>query len=482
MEKKVILVFGNFNIVHPGHLRLLRYAKSLKGELQVAVAGDSIAIPSCPVPDTLRLEAVEAISYVDKAFIYNEPIDNLLNRIKPSVVVKGKEYEEQNNDELSIIESYGGKLVFGSGEVSFSSIDLLRKEMLSNVEQSLNIPIKYIERQSMKVSKLNKIIKAFSEKNVCVIGDLIMDEYITCEPLGMSQEDPTIVVQPLNSNIFVGGAGIVASHSSGLGATTHLLTIVGDDGKKKNISEEFKKNNVDASLIIDDSRPTTLKQRYRAKGKSLLRVSHLSQNSISLEIQKKILSRLKKIINRLDVIIFSDFNYGVLPQNLVEEITALAKGKDILLAADSQSSSQTGDISRFVNMDLLTPTEREARISLRDNQSGIVRLVEKLTHIANPQNIFLKLGEEGMLVNSQDLNTAGDWTTDRLQALNSSPKDVAGAGDSMLITGALALSSGANIWEAALLGSIAAGIQVGRIGNTPLQQAEIVQQVERISG
>ena len=267
-----------------------------------------------------------------------------------------------------------------------------------------------------------------------------------------------------------------------MGATTHLLTIVGDDGKKKNISEEFKKNNVDASLIIDDSRPTTLKQRYRAKGKSLLRVSHLSQNSISLEIQKKILSRLKKIINRLDVIIFSDFNYGVLPQNLVEEITALAKGKDILLAADSQSSSQTGDISRFVNMDLLTPTEREARISLRDNQSGIVRLVEKLTHIANPQNIFLKLGEEGMLVNSQDLNTAGDWTTDRLQALNSSPKDVAGAGDSMLITGALALSSGANIWEAALLGSIAAGIQVGRIGNTPLQQAEIVQQVERISG
>ena len=131
-------------------------------------------------------------------------------------------------------------------------------------------------------------------------------------------------------------------------------------------------------FLVDASRPTTLKQRFRSGGRSLLRVSTLSQRAISLQQQEKLYNEFEKISNSIDVLVFSDFNYGSLPQKLVSKITTLAKKNNVFIAADSQSSSQTGDIGRFAGVDLLTPTEREARISLRNNDDGLVVLANRL--------------------------------------------------------------------------------------------------------
>ena len=220
-----------------------------------------------------------------------------------------------------------------------------------------------------------------------------------------------------------------------------------------------------------------MKQRFRSKGKTLLRVSTLSENSVNKDIQDKILIKLKTLIKEIDLIIFSDFNYGVLPQELVNGITKLAKDNNVMVSADSQSSSQTGDISRFLNSDLITPTEREARLSLRDNQIGLVSLAKSLLNKTSAGNILLKLGEEGILVHPGKVNSKNE-VTDRIGALNDSPKDVAGAGDSLLVSSSLALLCGSNIWEASYIGSIAAAIQVGRVGNTPLQFKEILNQIK----
>jgi bifunctional ADP-heptose synthase (sugar kinase/adenylyltransferase) len=146
------------------------------------------------------------------------------------------------------------------------------------------------------------------------------------------------------------------------------------------------------------------------------------------------------------------------------------------LAADSQSSSQIGDISRFKNMDLITPTETEARISTRNKDDGLIVLAEKLKEMSNPKNILLKLGQDGLLVHAK-IEKKIDWQTDKIEALNITPKDVSGAGDSLLITSSMVIASGGNIWEAALIGSIAASIQVGRIGNTPLKVNDLISQI-----
>jgi len=148
-----------------------------------------------------------------------------------------------------------------------------------------------------------------------------------------------------------------------------------------------------------------------------------------------------------------------------------------LMSADSQSSSQIGDVARFRNMDLITPTEREARLSLKNQEDGLVVLAEKLRASAEAKHIMLKLGEDGLLVQTSSQNGDGIYT-DQVQALNSTPKDVAGAGDSLLITSAMAMAAGANIWEMGLIGSIAAAIQVGRIGNVPLSADEVIRAIE----
>jgi rfaE bifunctional protein kinase chain/domain len=289
----------------------------------------------------------------------------------------------------------------------------------------------------------------------------------------MSQEDPTIVVTPVDSKRFIGGAGIVAAHASGLGAKVNFFSVTGNDEARKYALSNLGDCNVAPYLLLDESRPTTLKQRYRSKGKSLLRVSYLHEADIPQHLQDKLFDAISKVITEIDALVFSDFNYGCLPQSLVERISALALEKSVFIAADSQSSSQLGDIGRFKGMNLITPTEREARISTRDKEAGLVVLAEQLRVIAKAQNVLLKMGEEGLLIHACVENKYNELVTDRVDALNSNPKDVAGAGDSLLITSALALAGGANIWEAACLGSIAASIQVGRIGNTPLNRDDI---------
>ena len=141
------------------------------------------------------------------------------------------------------------------------------------------------------------------------------------------------------------------------------------------------------------------------------------------------------------------------------------------MAADSQSSSQMGDISRFKDMDLITPTEREARISTRNHDDGLVILAEQLLQSSGAKNILLKIGAEGVFIHSQPIDNG---TEDKIAALNSAPQDVAGAGDSLLIASAMALASGSNIWESACIGSIAAAVQVSRIGNTPLKARDLM--------
>jgi len=476
VPNKTVFVSGHFNVLHPGHLRLLRFAKECGDRLIVAVESDRIAGDAAHVREHLRLEGVQSISWVDEAFLVDEPIVETISHLRPDVVVKGKEHELRYNPEMVLLEEYGGRLLFSSGETVFSSLDLIRKEFKELDVRSISLPDAYLARHAINPSRLVDVLHKFSQLKVCVIGDLIIDEYITCQPLGMSQEDPTIVVTPIDVVRFIGGAGIVAAHAAGLGASVQYVSVTGKDLVREFALAELTSMGVIARLLVDDSRPTTLKQRYRCNGKSMLRVSHLHQGAISLALQKEMLVEIEQAMDGADLLVFSDFNYGCLPQPLVEQIISMARNKGVMLAADSQSSSQVGDISRFSGMNLITPTEREARISTRNREDGLVILAEQLRQQASAHNILLKLGEEGLLIHAGN-GKADDWLTDRVDALNSSPKDVAGAGDSLLITSAMTLACGGNIWEAACLGSLAAAVQVGRVGNTPLLVKELIQEL-----
>ena len=473
---KSVLVTGCFNVLHPGHLRLLRFAKENGDRLIVAVQSSRLAGSSAHVHEHLRLEGIKSISWVDEAFIFDGPVEALIRKVKPNVVVKGREHELEINPELAVLREYGGNLVFSSGETVFSSLDLIRKESQGIEIRAISPPLEYMKRHRIELPRLIDLVHRFPSIKVCVMGDLIIDEYITCEPLGMSHEDPSIVVTPIDTDLFLGGAGIVASHAAGLGANVSFMSVTGDDELREYALDTLRTSNVESFLVVDTSRPTTLKQRYRSKGKSLLRVSHLHQGAISSDLQNMVLKRLEECLEDINLLVFSDFNYGFLPQQLIDQVTVMAKKRNIMMVADSQSSSQVGDISRFRGMDLITPTEREARISTRNRECGLVVLAECLRQQSVSANVLLKLGEEGLLIHAAN-HAECDWLTDRIGALNNMPKDVAGAGDSLLITSSMVMAVGGNIWEAACLGSMAAAVQVGRVGNIPMTVRDLMQEL-----
>lgn len=471
--RSIVFVSGNFNILHPGHIRFLNFAKTCGEFLVAGIHSDTHEGVLFPQVD--RIHGIKSLSLIDFVFGINFDLREFLKELKPSVVVKGYEHEGRQNLEREILSEYAGKLIFSSGESMFSSIELIQKDFVFS-KKLLSPAQEYITRHGLTLDKIRNSIYGFQKLNILVVGDTIVDDYITCEALGLSQEDPTIVVSPIASKQFIGGASIVAAHASGLGAKVRFFSVIGADQMGAFVESRLQDYRVEANLIVDETRPTTLKQRVRSQEKTLLRINHLSQRSISSELAELLVREIQPSISWADLIVFSDFSYGCLPQSLVDAVTNMARPHKKFLVADSQSSSQTGDICRFVGMNLITPTEREARLGLRDKDSGLVVLAEKLAQKTSAQNVCITLGAEGLLVYSK---TERQFHTDQLPALNRAPRDPAGAGDSLLVASAMALASGNDIWTSALIGSIAAGCQVSRIGNVPLSTEELIREVSR---
>ncbi|MGA9598872.1 MAG: PfkB family carbohydrate kinase [Methylocystis sp.] len=471
-KARIAFVAGNFNIVHPGHLRLLKFAHEQADFLVVGVYPDSNQGVSLPAD--LRIDGVSALSYVDFVVRLERDAIEFIEALRPDIVVKGNEYAERQNDEEKLLGNWNGKLVFGSGDIRFVSLGLLRREYFETNFSTIRKPPDYPARHGFAFAELSEMLGRFSALRVLVIGDLIVDEYVNCDPLGMSQEDPTIVITPIENTKFLGGAGIVAAHARGLGASVQFVSVVGADADAAFARERLSNFGVEAELVTDATRPTTLKQRFRALGKTLLRVNHLRQHAVSQGISAQMMSSIRRGIERVDLLLLADFNYGCLPQSLVDSICALARSKGVMVVADSQASSQYSDISRFKDMALITPTEREARLALQDFDAGLAYVAERLRNLSRAENVIVTLGGEGLFVRGLK---EGKELADRLPAFNTAPKDVAGAGDSLFACASLALCAGADIWRAAYLGSIASACQTSRVGNTPLTRADIEAEI-----
>tara|TARA_B100001123_G_C15318152_1_gene1026941 strand:+ start:86 stop:679 length:594 start_codon:yes stop_codon:yes gene_type:complete len=188
------------------------------------------------------------------------------------------------------------------------------------------------------------------------------------------------------------------------------------------------------------------------------------------------------LLPEIDLLILSDFSYGLFTNDLITKVTDVSRQQNIIIVADSQSSSQFGDIGRFTDVTLITPTEKEARLAVKDKHGGLVKVADELQSLVNARDVVLTLGPEGIFLRtkSREANInlpISPGQDDRIPALNRDPKDVAGAGDAFLVGSALSIASGAAIWEAAYIGSMAAACQIGRIGNIPLQAEELVDEL-----
>ena len=478
----IVLCYGHFDLIHPGHLRYLQYAKTLANNLVVALMSDKELNGENQKSylEDERAESVANLQIVDHVIVLNNELtlDCLIDIVKPKVLVLGKEFEQNQSEQINLavnaVKNHG-KIVFHAGETHYFNANLLFKNVVDIEVNSKNQLNKICKNYKITLRDIQKKLSNFSNSELVVIGDTIVDNYVACDAIGMSAEAPVLVVKELENREFIGGAAIVASHVAALGAKCHYISVVGKDDQSNMVSKSLIGQNIGIDLIVDESRPTTYKTRYMVENQKLFRVSRIKDHKISAEIEQKIIDKLTVLAPNIDGILVSDFIYGVITQNILDFIIKLSKQFNIKLYGDLQCSSQAGKVSKFSDFDLITPTEKESRIALDDNESGVEWVATTLLKNTNSKNMLMKLGSDGFIAYSKNLIDRQDFP-----ALSVNPVDVTGAGDSLFAVMSVSLSSGANLIEASVIGTCMASLAVKDIGNTPITNDRLNQYIYEV--
>ena len=273
---------GGFHILHPGHIRHLKWAKSQGRLLSVGVTADPPDRQggANQVPAALRAENLAHLEFVDYVLIYSGEVPELLSKLKPDIYVKGNEYrdaEEAFVDERAAVEAYGGEIRFSSGDVVYEPIQSRTVEQIAPLDPSARA---FCARHGITTRRVRKMISAMKGKQILVVGETIVDEYVHCDPLGMSSDSATVVVRPSGTDLFLGGAGIVAQHVASMGAKPIFFSVVGQDVHADFARAELERRDIDYRLVVDESRPTIHKKRFLSGGKKLLNVNSFRDQDI----------------------------------------------------------------------------------------------------------------------------------------------------------------------------------------------------------
>jgi len=478
--QRIVLCQGHFNLIHPGHRRFLEHARSLGQVVVVALLSDATLSAMHPeqrfYPQTERAENLSAFGLVDHVVILDPlTIAETIQALRPAVLLLGTEFAEERAPEVAevtrLTRSSGGEVVFHSGAVSYSGEDLLARP-LSGRERERRIAFRQsCDRQGIDLTALGDDVRGLRGRRLLVIGDTIVDQYVACDALGMSAEAPVVALKELRSREYVGGAAIVAAHVQALGGRCSFLSVTGDDDPARFVARELAALGVEAHLLVDSARPTTFKIRYMVGNQKLLRVSRLEQTSIPQSVEEKLIDQIEQVGSSVDGIIVSDFVYGVVTRRVLAAVSALSARRSIPVFGDLQCSSQVGSCLRFSDFSIITPNEREARIALGDNESGLEKIAQKLLATTRCDGLLLTLGPGGFIAYD---TIDGRRISESFPALDPNPVDVTGAGDALLAAVALGRAAGWPLMKAAAVGACVGALAVGRLGNTPITSDEVV--------
>jgi rfaE bifunctional protein kinase chain/domain len=480
-ERKVIMCHGTFDIVHPGHLRHLMYAKEKADLLIASVTADQHiekANHRPYVPQELRAANLAALEMVDYVIVDPNatPIEHI-RVLQPDYFAKGYEYFQngippKTQEELDTLEAYGGEMVFTPGDIVYSSSALIDAHPPAlGVEKLLAL----MDSEGLSFADLRSALQQFGGIRVHVVGDTIVDSYSYCSLLGATAKSPTFSVKHDFTERFAGGAAVVAKHIKAAGAQVTLSTVLGEDEQKQFVLDDLAAAGVQCLPFVDPTRPTTHKERFISEGYKMLQVDRVDNRRVS----DRGLHALEKAIADVpaDLVIFSDFRHGIFNRQTIGELHA-AIPAGALKVADSQVSNRWGNILDFTDFDLLTPNEREARFALGDQDSVVRPLASELFRQARCRYLILKLGERGLIAYRSPGPMPREFFT--VDSLVDRVLDPIGAGDALLSYAALALAAKDNIVIATILGSLGAAIVCERQGNQPITPAEVEEKVELV--
>ncbi len=314
-----------------------------------------------------------------------------------------------------------------------------------------------------------EILRGASAVRVLVVGDLMLDRYVSGRVDRVSPEAPVPVVRVEREWVALGGAGNVAANVTALGAACCVVGCAGDDADGAELLAELAARDADASGVVrTPDRPTTVKTRVGAGPQQIVRFDREVDEEVDEAVASAIVAEVRRLMAGCHAVVVQDYDKGVLTSSVVEAVLALAKSSGTPVVADPKRRR----FFDYRGATVLKPNRRELQEALGEPvRASDAGWMEAARARLDCDHLLVTLGEQGMSLVSGD----GRWV--QLSIEPEEVYDVSGAGDTVSAVVALALAAEASVAEAAALATHAAAVEVRRPGVRTVTATEVMAHI-----
>jgi rfaE bifunctional protein kinase chain/domain len=328
----------------------------------------------------------------------------------------------------------------------------------------------------MTKQQLEAIFERFNSLTALVVGDVMIDAYLWGKVERISPEAPVPVVHVEKKENRLGGAANVALNVKNLGAKAIICSVVGDGAKGDIFRKSAQESGFSTIGIIDSTeRMTTKKTRVISGGHHIVRIDEEITKPLSSTDERNLLDCIKQIVEKqqVDVVIFEDYNKGVLTQNVIETVTSWALNKNIPVAVDPKKDN----FFTYKKSTLFKPNLKELKEGLKEefNKNDFAALqaaMDKLQAELGNAYTMVTLSELGVMIRDEkDFHHTPAHSREIL--------DVSGAGDTVISVASLAMAAGLKPTEFAELANLAGGMVCEKVGVVPVDKDKLLQEAIR---
>jgi len=316
---------------------------------------------------------------------------------------------------------------------------------------------------------LRQYIQRFPQASVLVVGDLILDHYVMGKVSRISPEAPVPVVHVESESLRLGGAANVFNNILALGGKADLCGVIGADESGRLLMKELgTRRSGRGGVVIDHDRPTTRKSRVMAHNQQIVRYDVEGRHELKPALQRRIVQYVESRLRELSCVVVSDYAKGVVSASLMSDITRLAALRKVPVIVDPKVEH----FGYYKGVTVMTPNHLEATQASGlhgDDDQTINEAGAMIRQRLGCQSVLITRGEKGMSLYE------GDGMSWHLPTQARQVYDVTGAGDTVIGTLALALSTGASIKHGAILANHAAGIVVGMVGTATVSPKQLTE-------
>ncbi len=328
-----------------------------------------------------------------------------------------------------------------------------------------------------KSKTISQIFSSFDKQNVLIVGDVMIDNYLWGKVERISPEAPVPIVSVNKKESRLGGAANVAINVQALGANPILCSVIGGDINGRTFLELLQQLNLSSEgLVQSNERPTTIKTRVIGNNHQMLRVDEEKEEEISATERKQLLNRINTIISKkkIDVIIFEDYDKGLINKSLIDQIVKLARQKSIFVTADPKKRN----FNHYRNIDLFKPNLKELKEGMKidlekNNSEELKSAVRKLSSEHHIDQILVTLSDKGVLILNNKIEKI-------IPAHFRNITDVSGAGDTVISVASLCLASGTDPVTIAVLSNLAGGLVCEKVGVVPIEKDQFFEEAKRL--